>query len=164
MSEIGTKQLSPESLDELIKEVFSDKAIAMIERCFCQDGQTPDFFDFLSELESDVSDWDRGRAFDGNSEVRWERDGREFHVVWIRDDREVPSEWQTKQRIEFVREKRALLWGKRIEDKVQWYEKQVPKILVYPVSEEGERVYALLNEYCLEDRSIVYRFKGVKEK
>ena len=162
MSEIGTKQLAPADLERLIGEVFTNKAIAMLERYFCEDGKEPDFFGFLSELGNSISEWDRGRVFGSDSEIRWERDDREFHVVWIRDDENVPHEWQSKEQIEADGERKILLWGERIEGKDQWYEKQVPRILKYPVNDRGSRIYALLKEYRLKDNSTVYRFKGVK--
>ncbi len=164
MPEIGTiMAISSETLDGLINKTFSDteNTIAILERWFCRKNEKPDFFDHISELTDSVSAWDKGRIFDNTSEIRWERAVDGFHIVWIKDDGTIPPEWQTKEQIKLVGKRKILLWGKRIEDKELWYEKQVPRILKYPVSGEGERVYALLNEYTLMDRSTVYRFKEV---
>ena len=109
-----------------------------------------------------MSAWNKGRAFDNTSEIRWEQAGNGFHLVWIRDDGTIPPEWQTKEQIKVVGERKILLWGERIDGKDQWYEKQVPRILEYPVKSQGRRAYALLNEYRLKDSSTVYRFKEVK--
>ncbi len=54
------------------------------------------------------------------------------------------------------------LWGEKMEKGDGWYEKQIPRILDYPVKGNGKSVYMLLNEYTFENNgSTIYRFKGV---
>jgi hypothetical protein len=166
MSEIGSiRGVKPDAIDEFIKQGFSSpKAVAIIERWFCGENEEPDFFNYLSYVGGKLSEWDKGRVFDNLSEIRWERDGNGFHLVWIKDDGSIPHEWTDKEQIILTDERRVLLWGERIENKNQWYEKQVPRILEYPIGAKGNRVYAILNEYTLKDSSTVYRFKEVKAK
>lgn len=162
-STISTKRsVKLSELIELVKKTFiANKAVAILERWSCEENQPADFFGYLSG-NVNVSEWDKGRVFDNTSEIRWEREGDTFHVVLIKDD-SIPSEgWEDKEEIEFVSERKVLLWGERITGKDQWYEKQVPRILEYPVMGNGSRVYAVLNEYKLNDGSTVYRFKEVR--
>ncbi|MFN3479768.1 MAG: hypothetical protein ACK415_05200 [Thermodesulfovibrionales bacterium] len=161
MAEIGTRKIKIDDLDKLVRKIFSNSdSIALLERVFCDENQPAVFFDYLSKLSGDLSEWDKGRVFDNKSEIRWESEGDTFHVVWIVDDDSISSEWD-KEKIQFVNRREILLWGEKTAG-VQWYEKQVPRILKYPVKGSGSRAYAILNEYKLNEGSTVYRFKEVK--
>jgi len=164
MPEIGTKVLSNDALEALINSTFSDKGktIAILEKWFCREGETPDFFGYLSDLSSKASEYDRGRVFNENCEIRWEREDKSYHVVWITDSKSIPDDGWEKEEIRQQCERKILLWGKRSQGQSRWDENQVPRIFEYPVEKEGKRVYAILKEYTLKDGSIVYRFKGVK--
>lgn len=161
MCEIGSRRkVKSDELDKIIKSSFSNP-IATLERWFCTDSESPDFFNHLSSLQGKVSDWDKGRVFDGTSEIRWERDEDGFHLVWIKDNGNIPEGW-TKESLKFLDRREMLLWGERIDSKDEWFEKQVPRILEYPARGPGGRVYAVLNEYEItEDNSWIYRFKEV---
>jgi hypothetical protein len=164
MSVIGTKRVTSEGLEALINRTFRDKqdAIAILERWFCRHEEEPDFFGYLSSLSSKVSGWDRGRVFNGECEIRWEKGNDAFHVVWIDDTDTIADNGWEKEEIHQGGERKVLLWGERINGETEWYEKQVPRIFEYPVEGKGERVYAVLNEYAFGDSSTVYRFKEVR--
>ncbi len=161
MPEIGAKySVTDKELKSLIGSYFSE-AIAILERYFCKAGEKPDFFNFLSELKGNFSDWDKGRVFEQNSEIRWERESGAFHVVWIRDADGIPDGWE-KEQIAPKPERKIWLWGKR-DDKGQWYEKQIPRMFQYPAHGTGERAFMVVQEYTINsDDSTVYRFKEVK--
>lgn len=161
MPEIGTKNISPDELEKIIKNNFSNP-VAILEKWFCNYGEKPDFFDYLSDKVK-VPDWDKGRVFDDVSEIRWEREKDGFHLVWIKDDGSIPDNWD-KESLSSPRRLEVLLWGEKIDGKDEWYEKQVPRIFEYPAKGSGSRVYAVLNEYSLRDGSTVYRFKEVIAK
>lgn len=160
MSEIGYKyNVREDELDELIKNADLENPVAILEKLFCLEGEEPAIFDYLSNLEKMVSDWDKGRIFDLNSEIRWERTGDNFHVLWITHNGNITDDWE-KESLTFTGKKRKiLLWGKRIDNKNEWYEKQIPKILKYPAKGNGQQVYLEVSEYTMSNNSSVYRFK-----
>jgi len=167
MPEIGTKNIELDELDEIIQTNFSDP-IGILERWFCEGEDKPDFFNHLSELTGNASEWDKGRVFDDTSELKWERENSRFHLVWIKDQENIPDGW-SKEKANLDGSREILLWGNqingqnKIDDKNKWYEKQVPRIFEYP-SKNGARVYAFLIEYLLGDGSKYYRFKEVISK
>ncbi|MBE0427718.1 MAG: hypothetical protein IBX72_13880 [Nitrospirae bacterium] len=163
MPEIGTKRdVSPDELDKIIKDSLI-APIAILEKWFCGENEAPDFFNYLTHLNGRVSDWDKGRIFDDRAEIRWEREGNGFHLVWIKDAGNIPDRWD-KESLSQVNVRQILLWGERIGGGREWYEKQVPRIFEYPAKGNGSKVYVVLNEYTFEDGSTVYRFKEVIAK
>jgi len=164
MPEIGTRHVNSVELEKIVEDIFSNsKPIAILERRFCTGNESPDFFDYLSILSDKISNWDKGRVFDDKSEIRWERERNDFHIVLIRDEGNIPDDWDKESLYpKCIRE--ILLWGEKIEGNNQWYEKQVPRIIKYPANGSGKRVFAVLNEYRFKDGSTVYRFKEVKAK
>lgn len=165
MPEIGYKyNVSNDELNHLIKKVNSSDSIAILEKWFCLEGEKPDCFDFLCNISSEISEWDKGRIFDLNSEIRWEKDGDSFHILWISDNENIADEWN-KELLEFKdKERKILLWGDRIINTNKWYEKQIPKIFEYPAIGNRNRAYLLINEYQSlneSDDSSIFRFKKV---
>lgn len=163
MPEIGKKDIIPDELNIIIKDNFSNP-IAILERWYCNDNEKPDFFNYLSNLNEKVSVWDKGRVFDNISEIRWGREKDIFHLVWIKDQGNIPDEWSPEQIKLLTLNRKILLWGIQITGKNEWYEKQVPRIFDYPSKGSSTHVYAILNEYCIGDESKVYRFKDVISK
>lgn len=177
MPVIGTRDLSPEGLNSIMKNNFSNP-IAILERWYCNNDESPDFFNYLSKPHGKESDWDKGRVFDSKSEVRWERKNDVFHIVWIKDEGSIPDEWDPKL-LTVLNKREIMLWGSLIAspsnnkdlasesqnaDKNEWYEKQIPRVFDYPVKEGNTHVYAILTEYCMEDESKVYRYEDVVSK
>lgn len=161
MPEIGTKYMSSGELDDIINKNFSNP-IAILERWFCCDDDKPDFFNYLPKLIGKASEWDKGRVFDNNSEIRWEKEKDMFHLVWIMDEGCMSEGW-SKELITLCDSREILLWGQKVGDNA-WHEKQVPRIFEYPPKGSGNMVYAVLNEYRLGDDSALYRFKEVIAK
>ncbi len=166
MPEIGYRyNVDNEELDKLIQTAKLNHPIAILEKLFCMNGEKKECFDHLNE-ETIVSDWDIGRVFDKNSEIRWETDGEKFHVIWIINNGELTNEWKSEKLIIKDKNRKILLWGERIENQNSWYEKQIPKIFKYPVNSEKNRVYIEIEEYNLtsDDRSTVYKFKELTDE
>ncbi len=163
MPEIGAKyNVADKELKSLIGGYFPE-AVAILERYFCKAGENPDFLNYMSELKDkdNIAGWDKGRVFNQNSEIRWERESIAFHVVWINDADDIPDGWG-KEKIFLKTERKIWLWGKR-DDKGQWYEKQIPRMFQYPATGTGERAFMVVKEYIIDsDDSTVYRFKEVK--
>jgi len=173
MPEIGTREnIIPDELNNLIKNNFSNP-IAVLERLYCKVNEDPDFFNYLSIPHGKESDWDKGRVFDDISEIRWERKNDVFHLVWIKDQGSIPAKWSPEQIKLVTPDRKILLWGKKIEGKNKWYEKQIPRIFEYPAKVSATYVFAVINVYCIEnkycvgdencivDESKIYRFKDV---
>jgi hypothetical protein len=161
MSEIGTKKIELNELDEIIQSNFSNP-IAILERWFCEEEDKPDFFNHLSKLTGNASEWDKGRVFDDTSELKWERKNSKFHLVWMEDHENIPDGW-SKEKANLDGSREILLWGNQINGKNEWYEKQIPRIFEYPIKNVAQ-VYVVLNEYLLGDGSKYYRFKEVISK
>src|SRR3990170_2625862 len=115
MSEIGTISIDPEELNEIIEKNFSNP-IAILERWFSGEKDKPDFFNYISELNGKASEWDKGRVFDNTSEVRWEREKTNFHLVWIKDQGNIPDAWN-KEMLTLIGSREILLWGNQIAGK-----------------------------------------------
>lgn len=162
MPEIGTKSGNPDELIKILENSFTDP-IAILERYYCREKEKPDFFNYLSKLEGKVSEWHKGRIFDDISELRWEKEKNSLHLVWIKDQENLPMGWN-KEIITLLGNREIFLWGNQIVGKNEWYEKQVPRIFKYPAKDTGIIIYAVLNEYLLEDGSKIYRYKDVKAK
>ena len=164
MSEIGYKyKVCEDELNELVEKADFDSSIAILEKWFCLKDDKPACFNFLCNLKGMVSDWDTGRVFDLNSEIRWERNGDSFHVIWIIHNGNITDDWK-KEPLVFKEKRKVLLWGERIVNKNEWYEKQIPQILKYPVKGDGERVYLEIMQYTMPDGSPVYRFEELTTK
>lgn len=154
MPQIGYKyNVGNEELDELIQKAKLNHPVAILEKLFCMNGEKKEHFDYLNE-ETIVSEWDIGRVFDINSEIRWEKDGEKFHVIWIINNGNLTSEWKCKE-LRFKINRKIPLWGEKIKNQERWYEKQIPKIFEYPVN--GEKYLFSWEEISVNDSD---RLKG----
>lgn len=109
--------------------------------------------------------WRRGRLFSPAGELRWQRigDGR-FRMQFFCEG-EFPSDlpfevarerWQVSQ-------KEILLWGERKGEAPYWIEVRVPRELVYPIEEPGQRAVIVAIDYLGPRGAVQFtRFKEVK--
>jgi hypothetical protein len=164
MPEIGARyNISAKELNDLVKSNFTN-AISILEKFYWDGSDKPDYFGYVSSSVV-PSEWDRGRIFNDRTEIRWEREGNSFHVVWISDDDLISTEWNKEAITHTNGTREILLWGERDEDNAdKWYEKQIPRFLEYPVKTNGQRAYIQVQEYSIKDNLTIYRFKGVVEK
>jgi hypothetical protein len=119
----------------------------------------------------DFTQWDKGRLFGTDGEVKWVRKTKGFHVIAISDQGKIPEGFQRKE-IELIEEKKLLLWGEHIiqTDKSmslpeQWYELRIPRFIEYPFKpiRQGGRIRLAINEYCFKDKSTIHRYVGLEE-
>lgn len=156
MPEIGYRyNVDNEELDKLIQIAKLNHPVAILEKLFCMNGEKKEHFDYLNE-ETIVSEWDIGRVFDINSEIRWEKEEEKFHVIWIINNGNLTSEWKCDELgFKVNKNRRILLWGEKIKNQERWYEKQIPKIFKYPVN--GEKYLFSWEEISVNDS---VRLKG----
>ncbi|MEC4685199.1 MAG: CRISPR-associated protein Csx19 [Nitrospirota bacterium] len=162
---IGNKKGCNESeVSKLASDI--DYKFAILEK--------PDDIRFIkkSEINSigNLFDWDRGRLFGENVELRWLKRRNGFHVVIISENGGV-AEKLNPEEINPVREREIYLWGENIEKSGNttddWYEQRIPRILNYPVNATKirGRLKLIVKEYSLSsDKGTVHRYVGLKEE
>ena len=159
------------------------EALMMLER-------VPNTFLPDSERESGIclrkynasenfDDWERGRIFHKNFELRWEKQEEGFVVVYIGEPKALPLMTNPKLLSDFeVQDESYYLWGERVsaddlktinqpETANVFLELQIPRLLHYPVSNRNgksrvklsARHYLNLKTGTLE----FYRFLGLEE-
>ncbi len=136
--------------------------------------EKPDDIRFIKKSDSNSAgnlfDWDRGRLFGENVELRWLKRKNGFYVVIISENGRVPVKLNIEE-INPVREREIYLWGENIEKSGNttddWYEQRIPRILNYPVNATKirGRLKLIVKEYSLaSDKSTVHRYVGLKEE
>jgi hypothetical protein len=131
------------------------------------------FNELKEEHINNLSDWKKGRLFGEKTELKWQKRQNGLHIVIITDEPDIPS-WVDDYpcNLEPIPQTRSIyLWGEHLKDK-EWYEKQIPKILEYPIDHEDskKRVKLKVQEYKLKRKSeddepvsIIHRFVGIEE-
>ena len=131
-------------------------------------------YDASENLEA----WERGRIFHNNFELRWEKQGGVFVIVYIGEPTELPmphimslSEFETQ-------DENYYLWGERMSaDNLKaidqpeatnlFLELQIPRLLPYPVSNRGGklRVKISARHYLNSETGDLefYRFRHLEE-
>jgi CRISPR-associated protein (TIGR03984 family) len=131
-------------------------------------------YDASENLEA----WERGRIFHNNFELRWEKQGGVFVIVYIGEPTELPMP-HIKSLSEFeIQDETYYLWGERVsagnlkrigqpETANLFLELQIPRLLPYPVSNRGgkSRVKISARHYLnLETGDLeFYRFRYLEE-
>ena len=122
--------------------------------------------------------WERGRIFDKNFELRWEKQDNVFIIVYIGEPRELPMP-HIKSLEEFeTQDETYFLWGKKIsaenlkaidqsEEKNLFLELQIPRLLSYPISSQGggSRVKISTRHYLNAETGALeyYRYRHLEE-
>lgn len=111
--------------------------------------------------------WPAGRVFCQEAEVRWEKNRKDFSILFLTEDDKFSSEdgleWDNLYQIE---DATFLLWGEeKISSKGEnyWIETRIPKILKYPVEESENKTRVGINGLNYLKKEIVQftRFKEV---
>lgn len=117
--------------------------------------------------------WERGRVFDAQQELKWERYPVGFHAVYC--GVQPPAGWtgvdlHTEQR----RDCTYYLWGTRVPDADRallgvapeapvFVELQIPRLLVYPVPLQQRRVQIRIAEFYAANGQLCYaRWCGIE--
>ena len=122
--------------------------------------------------------WERGRIFHNNFELKWEKQGSAFVIVYIGEPTELPM-LHTKSLSEFeTQDETYYLWGeKMLADTLEsmnqpavmnvFLELQIPRLLSYPVSNQDgkNRVKISARHYLNSETGVLefYRFTHLEE-
>ncbi len=131
----------------------------------------------------DIVAYTSGRVFQKNFELRWERQGDLFRVVYLGAEhiKDILQRYDLKENEKFWRlledkklerkEKSYYLFGERLEGSeqreragIEFAELRIPRVLYYPVQGSPQRVQLVVYEYvCLETGQIEYfRFQALQ--
>lgn len=125
---------------------------------------------YIGEIESlkkeldggiNPNNFENGRLFSSNSEIRWrKKDKDRFYVLIISDEGQTINGYE-KKNLTITREHLSFyLWGEK-EPKGTWYELRIPKGWKYPVKNRYGKIKAV--EYEVEgkpEEGKFYRFFG----
>jgi hypothetical protein len=130
------------------------------------------------DVATDFDGWERGRIFDLAFELRWERVGNAFQVVYCGEELTLPG-FAKVEEINLATlttiSRFYFLWGERVKEEdllvigqssgtLVFLELQVPRLLHYPVSPQAKRVKLKVLEYQDVTGALVYyRFCGLEE-
>lgn len=162
----------------------SDESLMLLERVPCfflsdderQDGICLRKYNARENFEA----WERGRIFNDDFELRWEKQDQVFVVVYIGKPKDLPMlGTDTKSLSGFkTYNDDYYLWGEKLsEDRLKLIEQptaislflelQVPRLLHYPVSNQNEksRVKLSARHYLNSETGALefYRFRHLEE-
>lgn len=121
--------------------------------------------------------WERGRVFNAEQELRWEKVGQAFHVVYCGDA--PPNELTEIAHTAGDPQKTSYyLWGQQVQevkairddldlqmDESAFIELRIPRILRYPASVKTRYVQVRVRELIGADGSLYYaRWAGIIEE
>lgn len=152
--------------------VYREGAVtALLNELMRRDGVRLETYQSSMEFEP----WQRGRIFQAQYELKWERIGTCFHVVYC--GQQLPASFQPVQWAAVGRQSVPYyLWGQRVTaddrqlldlkpDEPAFVELQIPRILFYPVSEQAWRVRLNVYEFYDQSGQIWYgRWYGLQEE
>lgn len=110
--------------------------------------------------EIDPSNFESGRLFSSNLEIRWrkERENR-FYALIITDKDELFKDYERKDLTMVKNDLSFFLWGEKARDR--WYELRIPKGWKYPARNQYAKVKVI--EYAVKgkpEEAKFYRFYG----
>ena len=130
------------------------------------------------DANEDLRMWERGRIFHNNFELRWEKQGDVFVIVYIGEPAELPVP-HTKSLSGFkTKDETHYLWGERMSSHNLkaigqpnatnlFLELQIPRLLPYPISNRGRksRVKISARHYLNSETGDLefYRFRHLEE-
>ena len=142
----------------------------------------------LYEIINDYPDWDNGRIFGINTELKWKKRNGKYHIVVTTED-DLPIGFSLfSDTLEPIRDekgnikyRRIFLWGEQEKDNSgqptgRWFEERIPQLLKYPIITDKSRVQLKVQEYEFTEelkasvngqaektKSIIYRFIDLEE-
>jgi len=133
------------------------------------------------EANTSFNEWERGRLFCANFELRWEKQDGAFQTVYVGQDIELPA-FERADELDLqnmkTRPNSYYLWGKRVSnrdlqtigaqreaDSELFVALRIPRILRYPVSAKAKYAKLMIREYVDSGKNVVYyRFEGLEEE
>jgi hypothetical protein len=138
----------------------------------------------------DFNLWARGRIFHPQFELRWEREGEVFKVVYMGSKNLAELGFQEEKDLDLSHSSLVdyYLWGRKVEDEDLkkigqpeggtsaasqglFVESQIPRLLYYPIEGKSRqkkkfRIRLKVKEYLDPDtaKQIYYRFVGLEEE
>lgn len=151
-----------DDIGQLLQEVnFHSGAWILLEReddWFQREGQEKIVFDTFSK-KPDLEGWARGRVFCRDGEVRWYQASEGYQVVFTGESAFSPPSLESAAMSLAdcnIQDTRYFLWGKRLDHPEEYgiepgnsvfLEMQIPRLLVYPVSDDADRVWLCVREF-----------------
>lgn len=125
----------------------------------------------------DLERYDTGRVFGSACELRWRRDGEQFHTLLVGDISQPPAsitvnhQQLPKEDFDYKR-REYFLWGEWSNDIPQWIEASIPHVFDYPEPTTGcstrckIRYKLIAIEYVNRDSGEIefYRFTGTQQE
>lgn len=153
--------LTGEEFLRMFSLIPKDKGYAILDR--------PETSLFIPiSKDTDWTDWENGRVFNEEMDLRWQKKDERFHVVMILDAPKAyfRQRYSLNLSEKYLEQKaRWLLWGQQ-ETKGKWIERRIPKIFTYPFATRNDSRIALsVKEYVNigNQRVEFYRFTGLEE-
>lgn len=132
-------------------------------------------FGFFSETES-LENWDKGRLFGEQTELKWLKRNGKFDLVVINDDDDLPGGFSeySAPKLERVASRSIFLWGEKDDTITAYFDARIPQILEYPVKSFRHaksqlkikvQQYRLteINSFGEEIDSFIHRYTGLEE-
>lgn len=139
--------------------VIAENAVDLLVETFAPD-----------KAENLLSAWEKGWIFGKELELRWEKEGEEFHFRYIGGSRSLPvKDFKEINLFNAVERLRTYyLWGERTEERTdEWIDLRIPRLLNYPVSGDShcKRVVVDVIEYWDRESNqlVLFRFAGLRE-
>ena len=131
------------------------------------------------DATTSFNEWERGRLFCADFELRWQKQDGAFQTVYVGQDIELPAfERADELKWQKTRPNCHYLWGSRVSNQKLktigakreagsevFVALRIPRILRYPVSAKAKHVKLVIREYIDSSERVIYhRFEGLKEE
>lgn len=169
------------TLSEIVKTIpWSDKAMMWLETAldhFLSEDERENGLRFeLFKADEPFDQWPHGRIFDDTAELKWEKEGNQFHVVYCGSVALPVSLQQAANEAVKSTDFCYYLWGSRVKkddlkdmelnpDEIVFAELRIPRLLRYPVSANAQRVKLKVREFYNAEGVLTFtRFLGLEEE
>lgn len=169
------------TLSEVVKVIpWSARAVMWLETAldhFLSDDERENGLRFEVYMAGEpFEQWPHGRIFDEAAELKWEKEGNQFHVVYCGRFAPPASLIPENNGVSILQDCSYYLWGSRIKnaerlelglkpEEAVFAELRIPRILRYPVSPQAERVKLQVREFYNAEGTLIYtRFLGLEEE
>lgn len=172
------------TLNEVVKAIsWNDNAVMWLETAldhFLSDDEREKGLRFeLYKAGEPFDHWPHGRIFDDTAELKWEKEGNQFHVVYCGHLNPPANLQQYASEPATCHDSSYYLWGSRVKkedleemgiltikpDESVFAELRIPRLLRYPVSANAQRVKLKVREFYNAEGALIFtRFLGLEEE